>query len=288
MAIYFKERALILFHFVFDTDLKAMIESAKNLSMEASLQNRGKYLTNQCISSCKIPLKLMIHLLPTDLQDQVKAVSSKKSATCVPVFSVENCTNPSASSGQSFGFTTFVVEAETEHGEFDLSSGIYTVKTSGIYQLNFNAYVYLVSGVTTHQFDLKVNGETVAISYNYSASTGNQPAVISDVLPLDAGDEVGIFANRGKLCQDRECKTRFFGILLNPFDRWRICFPCLLFMKPKSFPFWLLYIRWNFVYYKHLFNQLEVYFQWFGRLYTNTSGACFSDRVTFILVLKSS
>ena len=102
-----------------------------------------------------------------------------------------------------------------EHGDFDLSSGIYTVKTAGIYLLNFNALVNLHARSRTHCFDLKVNDKTVAVSYNYSETLGDQPAVISAMVPLNVGDRVGIFANCGKLYQDKFSKTRFFGILLS-------------------------------------------------------------------------
>ena len=153
--------------------------------------------------------------LSTDLEDRIKAVSSSKSSTCVPVFSVENCINPATSRGHSFGFSTFVMEDRTEHGDFDLSSGIYTVKTVGIYLLNFNALVKLHARSRSHNFDLKVDNKTVAISYNYSETLGDQPAVISAMVPLNSGDRVGIFANCGKIYQDKGAVTRFFGILMS-------------------------------------------------------------------------
>ena len=106
------------------------------------------------------------------------------------------------------------MESETEHGEFDLPSGIHTVKTAGNYLLNFNGLVELRAGFRRHQFDLKVNDETVATSFNDSNSPGYQPAVISALLPLKAGDKVGIFAHEGQLYEDTDSITRFFGILL--------------------------------------------------------------------------
>ena len=155
-------------------------------------------------------------ILKTDLQDQIQAIGEKQSSTCVPVFSVENCTNLAAAKGESFGYSTSLIDAQTEHGVFDLPTGIFTVETAGTYQFNFNAYVILDPAVSSaHRFDLKVNGETGAVSYNDSVSTCYQPAVISALLPLNTGDKVGIFSVKGKLYQSATFKTRFFGILLN-------------------------------------------------------------------------
>ena len=118
----------------------------------------------------------------------------------MPVFSVENCSNPEAAENDFLGFSTFAMQAKTQHGNFDLPSGIFTVETAGIsalaYQLNFNAHVQIATNdnLTWRQFDLQINGKTVAISYNQSASESYHPAVISALLPLDAGDKVGIFA----------------------------------------------------------------------------------------------
>jgi len=68
-----------------------------------------------------------------------------------------------------------------------LNCWLNTVETAGTYQLNWNAYInFDPAAISAHQFNLKVNGITVAVSYNHSASTGFQPAVISALLPLDA------------------------------------------------------------------------------------------------------
>ena len=112
------------------------------------------------------------------------------------------------------GFSTFVMETKTEHGDFDLSSGIYTIKTAGVYKLDFHAHVDLETGSEVHHFNLNVNKNPVAVSYN-CGSNGSLQAVISALLPLKAGDEVGIFAVEGELFEDEDCITRFFGILLD-------------------------------------------------------------------------
>ena len=72
----------------------------------------------------------------------------------------------------------------TEHGVFDLPSGIFTAETTGTYQLTFSSLVYLSPGSQKHSFDLKVSEETLAFSYSDSTSKGYQPAVLSTLLPL--------------------------------------------------------------------------------------------------------
>lgn len=118
------------------------------------------------------PIILYFGYLSADLQEQIKSVSMKKSAPCAPVYPVEHYTNSSASTRRSFGFSTFVTET--------------------------HAHAYFESGRIRH-FELKVNDRTFAVSYNYSETSGGQPAVISALLPLKADDKVGIFAFRGEL-----------------------------------------------------------------------------------------
>ena len=134
-------------------------------------------------------------------------MSNRNSATCVPVFSVENCVNPSATSGQSYGFSSFVTAANTEHGDFDLPSGIFTVKTPGNFQLNFYSYSYLAvlsASNISHRVELKVNDKVAAVSLNQSSveTGGFHNTVISALLPLRTGDKIGVFASAGKLYQE--------------------------------------------------------------------------------------
>lgn len=107
-----------------------------------------------------------------------------------------------------------MIEAKTQHGDFDLLTGIYSVKTAGNYLLNFSCHVYFeVAGGKRNRFNLKVNNKTVAMSCSVSDAFGDQPAVISVLLPLYTGDKVGIFADSGQLYDGEDFKTRFFGIL---------------------------------------------------------------------------
>lgn len=138
-------------------------------------------------------------------------------ATCVPVFSVEKCTNPAAVKGQSFGYSTSLIDANINHGHFDLPSGTFTVKTAGTYQLDFNALVSLTTGNQYHRVDLKINGESKAASCNYSSleTAGYQPVVITALVSLKTGDVVGIYAYQGKLYQDADHKSRFSAVLFS-------------------------------------------------------------------------
>lgn len=134
------------------------------------------------------------------MQHQIQAiVCCRKLPTNVPIFSVLKCTNPAAAKGESFGYSTFVTETQTAHGHFDLPSGIFTVKTAGNYQLNFNTHVGFTTGGLNHGFALKINDKIVAASFN---SVGYQPVGISALVSPKTGDKIGIFALRsGELYQ---------------------------------------------------------------------------------------
>ena len=145
------------------------------------------------------------------------ARSNGKLATCVLVFSVEKCTNPAAVKGQSFGYSTFLIDANINHVDFDLPSGTFTVKTAGNFQMDFNALVSLSTRKKPHRFDLKINGETKAVSVNHSSSETRdlayQPVVISALVSLKIGEVAGIYASEGKLYQDDDHKSRFSAVL---------------------------------------------------------------------------
>jgi len=147
----------------------------------------------------------------------MSTTSANSAAFSIPVFSVEQCTNPEAAQGEYFGYSTFLMDAQTVHGELNLSSGIYTVKTAGKYQLNFNGHVYLAIGSLNHRVDMRINGKIAAVSQNRSSveTSGNQPLVISVLLSLKKGDQVGVCAFSGRLEQNATNKTRFYGILFS-------------------------------------------------------------------------
>ena len=145
----------------------------------------------------------------------------KNFVTAVPVFSVRDCINPDASV-HSYGFSTSVIETNTDHGNFDLPSGIFTVKTAGNYLLNFNTHVDLDEQDEdrwARRMHLKVNGETEVSSNNYSSTSGIQSVVMTALLTLKTGDKVGVSGFLGELHEVEVYHTQFFGILL--FNRSR-------------------------------------------------------------------
>lgn len=149
-----------------------------------------------------------------DLQDEIQAIRNKDVPTCVPVFSVDEISNPRAAPGEFFGFSSFVMKPKTEHGDFDLHTGTFTVKTAGNYLLNFSAFILLSSKSPIHEIVLGVNGEATASFLNESSVVGHQLATISVLLPLKSGDKVCICTNQGELYVDEEYNmARFFGIL---------------------------------------------------------------------------
>lgn len=141
----------------------------------------------------------------------------QKIGLAVPVFSVENCVNPTpAKTKISFGFSDFVMAIEADHGQFDLSSGIFTAKTKGKYQIEFKAFAFFDSDSKNHRVQLRVNGHSRVTSPNYSKTEieGYQAVVISALLPLEMGDKVGIYLHSGKLYQDDTRKFQFYGTLI--------------------------------------------------------------------------
>ena len=132
-----------------------------------------------------------------------------------PVFSAKICTNPSSSKGTCFSYSELDFDTKEEHGEFDLSPGIFTVKTAGIYQFSFSGHVYIDAKNTVHKFVLRVCGKTQA-SYFIQSSTetnGVPPVFLSALLPLNIGAQVGVYLGAGRLYESGHYVTRFSGIL---------------------------------------------------------------------------
>lgn len=134
------------------------------------------------------------------------------------------------------------MEERVEHGDFDLWSGIYTVKTAGNYLFTFTGLVGLNARSSTHKFNLLVfkggrfwSRPTISspFSYNYSWSSGISLVDMTDVLLLDEGDEVRILANMGNLSQP----ASFTGFLMlnsssnDSTSEWLCLLSFLLFSK---------------------------------------------------------
>jgi len=134
---------------------------------------------------------LIIFLLSTGLQSQIQALTKRKSTIAVPVFSVVKCTNPSASINEPLSFASFEIETKKDYGDFDLKTGIFTVKKAGTFQLNFNGLS--VTESSRSQYELKVDGRRKSISYvKVTSKNGFQPVVLSALLQLSVDQKVSI------------------------------------------------------------------------------------------------
>ena len=78
----------------------------------------------------------------------------------------------------------------------------------------------------------------------YSGSSGNQPALIMDLLPLDVGDEVWILTNMGELSQpigyfkNQICRLPL--ALSSSNDGWCVCCPLLFILNlDRVFAFYM-------------------------------------------------
>ncbi len=136
----------------------------------------------------------------------------------IPVFSVKRCSNPKPAQRESisFAFVYLDIETNTDHGDFDLPTGIFSVKTTGIYDLNFTAHVQTCKWIKIHHIDLRVNGLFKAVSYTQTSSDDEEyrPITISAVLPLTCGEKVSIVLVEGGLYEDQYHVARFTGVLL--------------------------------------------------------------------------
>lgn len=133
----------------------------------------------------------------------------------VPVFSASHATQTTHGNYVTYGR----IEIENgAHGAFNKDSGIFTVKTPGLYHIHFDGKAYSGYETTIH---LSVNGSPKASSHDlgrgYTKGTNNMSAL----LQLCEGDRIGIFISRGYLSDIDEMSTRFFGILYPPFSSKR-------------------------------------------------------------------
>lgn len=143
---------------VLGTTTKITTNSSTVISLEI--------LISYCITS------LFISLVFTDLKAQIQELTRSKAA--VPVFSVVVCTNPLESpndqskqaetapasspiKNEPISFGTFEIETAKEYGDFNLKTGIFTVKKSGIFQFNFTGLTKITDGNHIHRFDLSVD-----------------------------------------------------------------------------------------------------------------------------------
>ncbi len=147
------------------------------------------------------------------MEEKLTTLSNKNLPTAIPIFAVRKCINPSAAAKQSFGYADHDFDMKTKHGQIDLPTGIFTVQTPGIYQLNFTSIVR-INNHAKHFFELRVDGIVKGSSLNITGSeaTDYRSVAISVLLQLNADQKVGVFVESGQLY---ECDpgTRFSATL---------------------------------------------------------------------------
>ena len=151
-----------------------------------------------------------------DLRDQIRTLASSRTTNVVPVFSVKYAKGYDPRNK----FFSSEFDTKTEHGNFDSKTGIFIVKTPGIYQFNFNGHVKMGTwNDRTHHFELRVNESVKASCYisTKSEADGFHPVDLSALLNLNVGDSVGVYRVVGQLYEHLGSNffTRFSGILIS-------------------------------------------------------------------------
>ena len=112
--------------------------------------------------------------------------------------------------------------AAAVHGRFDKDTGLFAVKTRGLYLVLFNGLARVRSSAPNTVVSIRVNGLDRAPSGLHIGSEINScvmPLVISTLVQLNSGDELGVFVNAGQLSDspssdDSGKSARFSAILL--------------------------------------------------------------------------
>jgi len=115
---------------------------------------------------------------------------------------VKTNTNVDTRNNQLVPFSLPDFSTLSEHVDFDLTTGIFTVKTAGTYQLMFNVLVRSSRfDKTRHLFEFQVDGERkTLLSYNIDQSLEAdeyQSIHLSALLRLSSGEKVGVFRVTG-------------------------------------------------------------------------------------------
>lgn len=141
------------------------------------------------------------------------ALTRTRITTAVPVFSVAECTNPFAPLNEPLAFSSFDFETKKEYGDFNLSTGTFTVNKAGMFQFTFTGLVYICNvGTPTHQFELMVDDQSESIAFvNLSGLEAFQPVVISALLQLKVGQKVSIIRVTGGLFEVPKTRCTCFS-----------------------------------------------------------------------------
>jgi len=123
-------------------------------------------------------------------------------------------------------FSNFESHPVEKHGDFDLKTGTFTVKTSGVYLLHFSGYCdgkgMAKDSTRGACVQLRIEGSFNSIAKSIDADSVRRlfksieypPVVISTLVPLKAGQKIKAFANRSWLHEAPPTYiTRFSAIL---------------------------------------------------------------------------
>ena len=69
------------------------------------------------------------------------ALTGTKTTAAVSVFSVVECTNPIAPLDEPLAFSSFDFVTKKEYGDFNLTTGIFSVDKAGMFQFTFTGMV---------------------------------------------------------------------------------------------------------------------------------------------------
>ena len=134
-----------------------------------------------------------------------------KKKPIVPLFSATRASLPATGPGKYVTYCSLEFESSTEHGIFDKDTGIFTVFTDGIYFLHFNGLNWNRQGGT--RVELRVEGTSRAASYAQDPGEKEQGLLaLSALVKLNKGERVGVFLEKGNLCDGAPLYTRFSGI----------------------------------------------------------------------------
>ena len=126
-----------------------------------------------------------------------------------PVFAASTATRNKT--GEFITYARMEFDTKEDLGVFDKTSGLFKVKTAGMYLFMFNGLYSSASGSV--YIDLRVNGTKKARSCARDQSGKEYGTlVVSALLQLAAGDQVGVFLRKGVLCESQGLCTRFIAI----------------------------------------------------------------------------
>ena len=132
--------------------------------------------------------------------------------TMVPIFSASKATQGVV--GIRLTFERLEIETCEVHGAFNKDTGVFVVKTSGTYLIQFNG-VAAADYECRSEIILRVNGNAHANSFCYCGDGGPRrqqiPVVISTLATLRRGDWVDVFVERGTIVEITNNTSNYYG-----------------------------------------------------------------------------